>query len=56
MRSSVVLPQPDGPIKATNSPAATSNETGRSAVTSPNRRETARMKTGAALNGCPTPG
>ena len=56
MRSKVVLPQPDGPIKATNSPAATSSETGRNAVTPANCRETARIAMGAALNGCPEPG
>lgn len=40
MRSSVVLPQPDGPSRAKNSPCPISSETPSSAVTSPNLRVT----------------
>jgi hypothetical protein len=35
-RSSVVLPQPEGPRKQTNSPSKTSSEMSSSAVKSPN--------------------
>jgi hypothetical protein len=35
-RSSVVLPQPDGPRKQTNSPSAISSEMSSSAVNAPN--------------------
>src|SRR6478609_2868127 len=36
MRSSVVLPQPEGPSKATNSPSATVSDTSSSAFAAPN--------------------
>ena len=36
IRSSVVLPEPDGPSSATNSPVATLRLTSRSAVNAPN--------------------
>src|SRR6478735_3134504 len=36
MRSSVVLPQPDGPSRATNSPSATVSDTSSSAFAAPN--------------------
>ena len=44
-RSRVVLPQPEGPRKQTNSPSRTSSEMSASAVNSPNffvRRRTRR--------------
>ena len=37
MRSSVDLPQPDGPSRAKNSPVSIRSETPASAVTAPNR-------------------
>ena len=40
MRSSVVLPQPDGPSSATSSPSATVSETLSSAMVAPNRMPT----------------
>src|SRR5271170_5094029 len=47
MRSNVVLPQPEGPISAMNSPDAISRSTGRSAQLSPNRRDTPRIEIAA---------
>ncbi len=44
MRSSVVLPQPDGPSSAKNSPCWMSIETSERAVTFPNLRDTPRWK------------
>src|SRR5471032_1789291 len=50
MRSNVVLPQPEGPTSAMNSPAAISRSVGLSAQVSPNWRETPRMEIGAATS------
>src|SRR5476649_1847216 len=50
MRSNVVLPQPEGPTSAMNSPAAISRSVGFSAQVSPNWRETPRMEIGAAID------
>src|SRR4029077_1701566 len=47
-RKSVVLPQPEGPRKQTNSPCATSRSMSFSAVKAPKRFSRARMRT----NGC----
>ena len=43
MRSSVVLPQPDGPSSASSSPDAMSSDTSRSAWKSPNCLLTLRI-------------
>ena len=51
MRSRVVLPQPDGPTRATNSPAPTSRSIRSSASVSPNRRETPRIEIGSTGSG-----
>ena len=42
IRSSVVLPEPDGPISATSSPLGTSRVTSSRAVKVPKRLETCR--------------
>src|SRR5205814_6007280 len=42
MRSSVVLPQPDGPSSVNSSPSPTSSETRSTAVAAPNRLLTSR--------------
>ena len=42
-RSKVVLPQPEGPRKQTNSPSAMSSDTSRSAEKSPKRLVTLRI-------------
>jgi hypothetical protein len=59
MRSSVVLPQPLGPRKQTNSPSATVSETPRSATTAPKRLATPSSATaggrGSATDGRPRP-
>ena len=47
IRRSVVLPQPDGPTRATNSPAPTSRSILSSASVSPKRRETPRIEIGS---------
>src|SRR5436189_5043743 len=54
MRSSVVLPHPEGPRKQTNSPCATSSRMSRSALKAPKslRIPSSRRKTGAP---CVTP-
>src|SRR5262249_38838838 len=44
-RSSVVLPQPEGPRSVKSSPGAISRDTSRSATTSPNRLPTPSMET-----------
>src|SRR5438477_5497685 len=45
IRSRVVLPQPEGPSRVTNSPGATSSETSRTAATSRNDLRTPRSET-----------
>ena len=50
MRSSVVLPEPDGPSSATSSPAAMSSETPCSAGVVPNALTTFSIDTSTA---CP---
>ena len=47
-RSSVVLPQPDGPRKQTNSPLVTSSETSLSATNAPKRLTRLRMRRNGA--------
>src|SRR5687767_1258443 len=50
MRSVVVLPQPDGPSRVTNSPCSTARSTESTAFSAPKRRPTARRVTlGTAL-------
>jgi hypothetical protein len=44
----VVLPEPEGPSSAKNSPSAISSETPSTALTSPNRRLTSRKATAGA--------
>src|ERR1041384_1244040 len=46
-RSNVVLPQPDGPSSATNSPSRTSSDTSRSASCVPKYLETDSMRISA---------
>ena len=45
MRSSVVLPHPDGPSRVRNSPGSTRRSSARTAVVLPNRLETLRSST-----------
>ncbi len=52
MRSSVVLPQPDGPSSAKNSPCAMSSDRPSTAVSAPNRFDTASKRTSGAV-ACP---
>ena len=47
MRSAVVLPQPDGPSRATNSPGAMSSDSPSRARTAPKERLSSRRATGA---------
>src|SRR5690606_16653305 len=54
IRSSVVLPQPDGPSKATSSPVSICSDTSSSARKSPNRRE--RFLTSILMQGTPSCG
>src|SRR5438477_439616 len=51
IRSSVVLPQPLGPRKQTNSPSPTSSVTRSRATTAPNRLAMPSRATAAALHG-----
>ena len=55
IRRSVVLPQPDGPTRATNSPAPTSRSIASSASVSPKRRETPRIEIGSTGSGSDRP-
>src|SRR4051794_9856339 len=53
-RSSVVLPQPDGPSRVTNSPRSTDSETPSTAATASNRLRspTSSSDTGCLRRGC----
>ena len=53
-RSSVDLPQPDGPMSETNSPAATVRSMSSSAVTSPRRGTENDLPDAAGLDGVVT--